>query len=422
MGVNGKNDWVMPVQTGNQGFVKDLNKAIVLNTIWNQPDVCRADISRLSGLNRATVSSLVEELIADGYVVEKGMGESARGRKPVMLQANANACLMVGVDLGVDYAKLAITDFTMKVLDTEMFAVGPDPSYEEVVSGINACIQRLVRRAPSTVRGLAGIGLGVPGLVDSNRGILTFAPNLRWKNAPLRELVQNEFDVPVFVDNEANAGAMGEKWFGAGTGTQNLLYLSAGIGIGAGVFVGGQLLSGSKGYAGEVGHFTVTPDGLQCGCGNRGCWETVASEKAAIARAELAIEAGRQTSLKETIASRRNRGDGCRHLTADDLLEAAEKGDEVAIQALKDTGRNLGVGIAGFVNAFNPELVIIGNSMGRMGHFVTEEAEREMRKRALPELADDVQLVPAMLGEDACVIGAASMVLNHILSLPNIYE
>lgn len=422
MGVNGKKDWVMPVQTGNQGFVKDLNKAIVLNTIWNEPDICRADISRLSGLNRATVSSLVEELIADGYVVEKGMGESARGRKPVMLQANANACVMVGVDLGVDYIKLAMTDFTMKELDTEMLVVSPDPLYEDVLSEIKACIHQLVRRAPTTVRGLAGIGLGVPGLVDSNGGILTFAPNLRWKNVPLKELVQSEFDVPVFVDNEANAGAMGEKWFGAGTGTQNLLYFSVGIGIGAGVFVAGQLLDGSRGYAGEVGHFTVIPDGLQCGCGNRGCWETVASEKAAISRVESAIEAGRKTSLRETISSGQNRGDSRRRLTAHDLLEAAEKGDAVAVQALKDTGRDLGVGIAGFVNAFNPELVIIGNSMGRMGHFVTEEAEREMRKRALPELADDVQLVPAMLGEDACVIGAASMVLNHILSLPNIYE
>ncbi|MEA4882729.1 MAG: ROK family transcriptional regulator [Clostridia bacterium] len=421
MEMSGRVDWLMPVQTGNQGFVKGLNKAIVLNAIWNQPDICRAEISRLSGLNRATVSSLVEELIADGYVVENGMGESALGRKPVMLQANPNACLMVGVDLGVDYAKLAMADFTMKVLATETLPIGEDPRHEDVVSGINACIRQFVERAPATVRGLAGIGLGVPGLVDSDRGVLAFAPNLHWENVPLRELVQSQFHVPVFVDNEANAGAIGEKWFGAGKGAQNMIYFSAGIGIGAGIFVNGGLLRGFRGYAGEVGHFTVIPGGLQCGCGNHGCWETVASESAAIHRVKSSIKAGRQTLLQEAISSRRSHSSGCR-LTADDLLEACEKGDAVAIEALKETGRSLGTGIAGFVNAFNPELVIVGNSMGRMMGFVLEEAEREMRKHALVQLADGLQLVPAMLGADACVIGAISMVLNQILSLPNIYS
>lgn len=420
MEMNGRVDWPMPVQTGNQGFVKDLNKAIVLNAIWNQPDICRAEISRLSGLNRATVSSLVEELIADGYVVESGIGESALGRKPVMLQANGNACVMVGVDLGVDYAKLAMANFAMKILATETLPIGENPSYEDVVAMINACIRQLVERAPATVRGLAGIGLGVPGLVDSDRGVLAFAPNLHWENVPLRALVQSQFDVPVFVDNEANAGAIGEKRFGAGKGVQNILYFSAGIGIGAGILVNGTLLSGSRGYAGEVGHFTMIPGGPQCGCGNQGCWETAASESAAINRVKSAIAAGRQTLLQEVIASRASRGK-CSHLTADDLLEACERGDEVAIEALQETGRNLGTGIAGFVNAFNPELVILGNSMGRMKSFVMDGAQQEMLKRALPQLADGLQLVPAALGAGACVIGAISMVLNQILGLPNIY-
>jgi len=410
----------MPVQTGNQGFVKDLNKAIVLNAIWNQPDICRAEISRLSGLNRATVSSLVEELIADGYVVESGIGESALGRKPVMLRANGNACVMAGVDLGVDYAKLAMADFAMNVLATETLPVSENPNPEDVVTMIGARIHQLVEGAPDTVRGLAGIGLGVPGLVDSDRGILAFAPNLRWENVPLRALIQSEFDVPVFIDNEANAGAIGEKRFGAGRGVQNILYFSAGIGIGAGVLVDGRLLSGSRGYAGEVGHFTMNQGGLKCGCGNQGCWETVASESAAISRVKSAIAAGRQTLLQEVMSSRASGGEWSR-LTADDLLDACESGDAVAIEALEETGRNLGTGIAGFVNAFNPELVILGNSMGRMRGFVLDEAQREMRKRALPQLAHGLQIVPAMLGSDACVIGAISMVLNKILGLPNIY-
>lgn len=420
MEMSGRIDWPMPAQTGNQGFVKDLNKAIVLNAIWNQPDTCRAEISRLSGLNRATVSSLVEELIADGYVVETGMGESALGRKPVMLRPNAKACVMVGVDLGVDYAKLAMADFTMNILATETLCIGEDPNHEDVISRINACIGHFIDNAPATARGLAGIGMGVPGLVDSEKGVLAFAPNLRWENVPLGKLMHSQFDVPVFVDNEANAGAMGEKWFGAGKGAQNMLYFSAGIGIGAGILVDGRLLRGSKGYAGEVGHFTVIPDGLRCGCGNQGCWETVASESAAINRVKAAIAAGRRTVLRDVVSLRQS-DSGPSRLNADDLFEACKKGDEVAIEALRETGKSLGLGIAGFVNAFNPELVIVGNSMGRMNGFVMDEAEREMRKRAPAQLSNGLKLVPAMLGADACVVGAISMVLNEILSLPFIY-
>ncbi|MGE5571481.1 MAG: ROK family protein [Bacteroidota bacterium] len=483
--------------TGNQDLVKELNKAVILNIIWRHAPISRAEIARVSGLTRGTVSSLVDELIVDSYVKEIGTGTSAMGRKPIMLQLNAGAGVIVGVDLGVNYILIILADLRAQVLARKRLSISPEMGERRILQKMLDGIADILAGAPPTPHGLLGIGAGVPGLVEMEHGVLKFAPNLRWKNVPLKDVLQERFDAPVYVDNEANVGALGEKWFGAGQGIRHMVYLSVGVGLGAGIVVNGELYRGATGYAGELGHFTILPDGPVCGCGNRGCWEVLASETATLRRAREMLEHGEAGVLRELLAGHRQGasaagsmgaagsagavGAACPAGTAgapgdavdpanvagtadsasapdaagrpgagvgamtdmagmarttrssdepedaasmavsvDLIVDACERGDSAAQQVLQETGRYLGIGIAGLVNAFNPEVVIVGNTIGRCGHWVLDEATREMEARGLSQLIRGVRVVPALLGPDACAIGGVSLVLSDFLSLPRI--
>ncbi|MGE5594088.1 MAG: ROK family protein [Betaproteobacteria bacterium] len=418
--------------TGNQDLVKELNKAVILNIIWRHASISRAEIARVSGLTRGTVSSLVDELIRDSFVKEIGTGTSALGRKPIMLQLNAEAGVVVGVDLGVNYILIVLADLRAQVLARKRLCISPEMGERRIIEKMLNGIAEILAGAPPTPRGLLGIGAGVPGLVEMEHGLLKFAPNLRWKNVPLKDLIQERFDAPVYVDNEANVGALGEKWFGAGQGIRHTVYLSVGVGLGAGVVLNGELYRGATGYAGELGHFTIHPDGPLCGCGNRGCWETFASELATLRRAREALERGEAVILRELLGTDNRQagaddatgggaaGDPAARLSVDLLLEACERGDAAAQEVLRETGRYLGIGIAGLVNAFNPEVVIVGNTIGRCGHWVLDEATKEMEARGLSQLITGVRVMPAKLGPDACAIGGVSLVLSDFLSLPRI--
>ena len=397
--------------TGNQGLVKDLNKAIVLNMIWRSGPISRADISRASGLNRATVSSLVDELITESYVTEVGVGESALGRKPIMLKANPSVGTIIGVDLGVNYIRLIASDVTANVVAREELVIHPGDGVESIVGTMLKAIKRMAASVPPTLKGLIGVGVGVPGLVRSDGGVLAFAPNLRWKDVPLRQILEEQLCASAFVDNEANAGAMGERWFGAGKGVQNMAYLSVGIGLGVGIVINGELYRGSMGYAGEMGHFTIEPDGPECGCGNRGCWETLASERASLGRVAEAVRAGRPTELAGREGDR---------LTMDDLARACADGDEVAQEALAETGRYLGIGIAGVINTFNPDLVIVGNTVGVLQPAgIGRGREGDSREGAQPT-GGGSQVGPGCAGQGFVCYGGNLLVLNDLLSLPKI--
>ena len=453
-GVNPRTSNEVRPRTGNQTLVKELNKSIILNLVWRHAPISRAAIAKMSGLNRATVSSLVDELIGESYVKEIGTGDSAVGRKPIMLQFNPEAGVILGVDLGVNYILILLTDLTANILVRKRLVIDPGSGEKRILGKMMDAMAEVLAQSPPTPKGLLGIGVGVPGLVEMEHGVLAFAPNLRWKNVPLREILQGRFGVPVYVDNEANVGALGEKWFGAGQGVRDMVYLSVGVGLGAGIVINGELYRGATGYAGELGHFTIMPDGPQCGCGNRGCWETLASEGATLKRAikavKEAVERGEDTVLRDIVlrgmaqedageiargesgetlcegleevghaGSEEKAEEGAR-LSIELLVEACEQGDRVAQDVLRETGRYLGIGMAGVINAYNPEVVIIGNTIGRCGNWVLEEASKEVEARGLSQLIRGVKVVPAALGPDACAMGGVSLVLSDFLSLPRI--
>ncbi|MCR8659557.1 ROK family transcriptional regulator [Paenibacillus endoradicis] len=374
--------------TGDLALVKKLNSYIVLSCIRKYAPLSRAQVSEQTGLNKATVSNLVTELIEHNLVIEIGPGESSGGRKPVLLLFNDKAGYAIGVDLGVNYIRGNLVELNGSIVK-EYYQKLSNQKRELAFDALVQCIDSLLKQAPESTYGIVGIGVGVPGIVDQN-GTILFAPNMKWREVPLKQMLEERFDFPIIIDNEANAGAQGEQKYGAGKGIRNQIYLSVGYGIGSGIILDKELYKGTSGFSGELGHLSIDFNGKECTCGNLGCWELYASEKA----------------LLEDAAAY-----GFENL--DDLIHAAENGDERVLQLFEKIGFYLGVGIANIINTLNPDSVMIGNRMSRAAEWIMPSIEKTVQKRALSFQTEQLQFLFAELQEQSAVRGAAYYAIDR---------
>lgn len=401
----------MEIRTGDQSFVKALNKAIVLNVLRRQAPISRADIAKVTGLNKATVSALVDELIADHMVQEIGTGASSGGRRPRLLVLNARAGLVVGTDLGVDYIAVAIQDLLGRPIWQNRIAHNGTDDPEGTLARLEGLIREGLALFPGTPLGLRGIGVGIPGLVDFEKGLLHYAPNLRWRDFSVGEWLAQRFGVPVKVDNEANAGALAEHWSGAGVGVHDLVYFSVGIGIGAGVILHDEIFRGHGGVAGELGHTTIDVTGPLCSCGNRGCLEAMASEAALRGHMLRSVSA---LHLPADATADLFRQD----LSIAEIARTAEEGNAAAIAALSNVGKYLGVGVANAINVFNPQRVVIGGPIALAGRYILNPVRQVVEERALVPPRRQCEIVLSAHGPDACAVGAGALVLQDLFRLP----
>ncbi|MCB8987789.1 MAG: ROK family protein [Ardenticatenaceae bacterium] len=243
-------------------------------------------------------------------------------------------------------------------------------------------------------------------------GTPTFAPNLRWRDLPLRDMIRSAIDVPVYLANEANLAALGESYFGAGQESDSLLYVSSGVGLGGGIVLNGRLIEGASGFAGEVGHMTVEKDGLECNCGNKGCWETLASQRALFRRVSEALQQGQPSWITQMIQDDPGR------ISIPLIAEAARQKDPVALQALAETGEWLGVGIASLMNVINPQRVIFGGPLWTVHEYLLPSIRETVAQRAWHWVQEGVQIIPAAYGEDTAVMGAVAIVYRDVLNKP----
>jgi glucokinase len=276
---------------------------------------------------------------------------------------------------------------------------------------VGRTLEAMVDAARSMMTDEVGaVGIGAAGLVASATGILAFAPNLAWRNVGLSAHVSNALGLPALAENDANVAAWGEHRFGAGRGRDHLLLVTVGTGIGGGIVTGGRLYRGAHGYAAEIGHIIVEPGGHRCGCGNRGCWEVVASGQA--------IErAGREAAARFPHSGIARIAEGVPdRVTGSVVTKAAQDGDEAAVAILAKVGRRLGEGIAGLVNVLDPEIVVIGGGASSAGELLLEPARRAFRGAVeAPDFRPEVPIVAAELGNDAGVVGAAALAIEELL-------
>ncbi|MGP4041463.1 ROK family transcriptional regulator [Gracilibacillus sp. D59] len=372
-------------QTWNQHVVKKENKALVLKTIQERAPISRATIANVTGLNKGTVSSLVSELIDEKLIHESGTGKSSGGRRPVMLLLNETAGFTISVDLGVKSILGVLTDLRGNILSEKKIRF-KNEDLDKVLALLYQLIDELKNDVPESVYGIVGIGVGVPGVVTMEGEIL-LAPNLGWKKVPLQQILIDHYNVPVTVENEANAGAYGEKVYGVGQKSDELVYTSISVGIGVGLILEGKLYKGLRGFSGELGHMTIEKDGEDCRCGNKGCWELYASEQALLDQAEI---------------------NGFDDATLEKLIDAADQGDSLAIQLLESVGDYLGVGITNIIHIFNPEQVVVGNTLRQAERYIMPAIEKRIEKNAIGFNKNDVVLNVAKLKKHSTVMGMAA--------------
>lgn len=383
------------MRTGDQTLVKQINKSIVLTTVQQKSPISRAQISKDTGLNKATVSSLVSDLLEGRLVEEMGAGLSNGGRKPTMLFFNNKAGYAIGIDLGVNYVLGILTD-----LQGTIVAKINEPllSIDEgaVFNKVEEVIEDLTEQAPKSAYGIVGIGVGVPGLID-NEGTILFAPNLEWKNVHLKQHLERKYELPVFIENEAKAGSHGEKRYGAGQGVSNFIYVSIGIGVGAGIFINDQLYKGGSGISGEVGHFTIEPNGRKCRCGNKGCWELYSSEGAMVEKTAHLFS-------------------GEEEVTIDCLIAKAKERNLEVLNAFDQVGEYIGIGLTNLINIFNPEKIIIGNRFAELEQWLRNPIERVFQQRLHEEFRDSFTLSFSENSIYSCALGSAAFSIETFFS------
>jgi glucokinase-like ROK family protein len=396
-------------RTGDQALVREINLSLVMNYLHKHAPISRATLAGMTGLNKTTVSSLVHELIEQRFVHEIGYDTSGVGRPAVLLELNPAAGYIVSGEIGVDFISVIRTDFAAEIVWRHREDTQPGMSQRGAIDRTLALLRQAVDSASGARGGLLGLAVGVPGLVDQPTGTLLFAPNLGWRNVPLGKTLEGRFDAPVFVDNEANLAALGEHYFGAAQGYDEVLYISAGVGLGGGIVRNGILFRGKTGMAGEFGHMTMDPEGEQCNCGNRGCWETLVSQSALFRRIRRAVKQGQNSMLVEMT------GGDLDELAIPLVVDAARAGDSVTLQALEEVGRYLGIGIASLVNALDPDLVVFGGILSLAAEYLLPRVETELQQRVLNWATSPIKIVLPRHGVDGCVMGGVAIVYQTIL-------
>jgi predicted NBD/HSP70 family sugar kinase len=334
---------------------RDINRRIVLNLIRTHQPVSRADLARHSGLQRSTVSIIAEQLLTERWITEGANGHALRGRRPRFLHLNKERVGIIGINIRPATTTLALANLDAQFLTQETLTTAPSP--EQFLADLIPRLHSLMKLRPEI--SYEGIGISLPGRVDLDSQQLVFAPNLAWRSVDLKTPLEKATGLPVELENAANACALAEVWFGRHTeGVRNLLAVTVSEGIGSGLIFNHQLVRGSTGVTGEFGHITIVEDGLLCRCGNRGCWEMYASNRAAV-RYYMETKTPARTIKASGLAARQAPD-------FDDLLRLAEQQEPRAVAALQQMAQQLGKGLALLVTGLAPDVIVVVGEVTRL--------------------------------------------------------
>jgi N-acetylglucosamine repressor len=400
------------INAGNNEFLKRYNRTCILNLVRKFGPVSRIKLAELSGLSPTATGSIVTALLKKGYLYEVGSGESSGGRKPVLLELKPGTYFSIGIDIEINRMLVILLDFTGDITEEHVLPINGKAKPATVFKILEDEVCGIIKRHNISREKLLGIGISVPGLVDADGKIL-FAPNLGWRNVDTSGIFASFCDVPIHVENESKASAICENWLGECKGIDNFICINIGSGVGAGIFTGGMLYRGHNGTAGEAGHITVDENGPLCGCGNRGCLETLVSASALIDRFNKAREQGnyiaRENGSHRTGGKGNHKANGKENdnITLDELAGLAEKGDETSLELLFESARYLGIAISNLVNILNPDKVVIGRDFTRYAHLVMEQILQIVQDKALEVPSSHVRITASSFGDRSSALGAA---------------
>ncbi len=387
----------------NRDLMRAMNRSTILNIIKTYGPIARVDVAHRTGLSPATVTGITGELIGEDLIYEKDTGDTTTaGRKPILLAINPSGRYVIGVKLTETKVIGALTDLEAAVIVKKTDELS-EVSAQAVVRQISLLAGELLALAKLPRRKLLGIGVGLAGIVDSERGILRQSPYRDWHDLPLRDMLQEQVHVPVYIDNDVNTLTLAETWFGAGEGVNDFLIVTVGRGIGMGIVVNGQFYRGAKGGAGEFGHTIVDPQGPQCECGKQGCLEAYAGDHGLLRMAQEAVSRGELPGPVES---------------TDRLLELARGGNAWARAIYAEAGKRLGMGIANLINVFNPEKVIISGEGTCVGDLMFEPMRETINSCVMTGFLQETEIQIDDWGDDDWAHGAASLVLLELFESP----
>ena len=399
--------------------MRQANRRLVLNCIREQGPLARVAIARRTGLSRTTVSSLVDELLHEGLVRE-GEPQSAPpsgGRRPILVHFNEAAGCVLGVDLGRTHYTVIAADLAAHELARESGPCDTNRGPEITLNLLVGTLRAFVAAHQIAWDRVVGIGLGIPGPLDSLRRTLVSPPRMPgWHDIEIARLLGRELHVPIYVANDANMGALGESRFGAGRDVEVLTYVKVGTGIGCGLVVRGRVYTGSRGVAGELGHVTLDEDGPLCECGNRGCLETLAGAPAIVAEA-----LDHRAHLDGALPHGSGEGEAGA-VDISDVVRAAQAGDSASRAAITHAGERLGIALAGVVNLVNPSLIVLDGGVARAGELLIDPIRRSIAARSLAAASEGLRIEQGALGDHAIALGGIAAVLDAAFAQPTATE
>ncbi len=384
--------------------VRRANLSAIVRELHERGPLSRSELVARTGLTRSAIRGLIGELVLAGLASEEpAVRLGTPGRPSPLVRPSPDGAIVLALEIEVDSLAAAVVGLGGEVFElVRVDRPRGHSSVDDIVGDLVGLATRVRSRRPADDP-LIGVGVAVAGVVRRSDGVVSMAPNLGWKDAPLGERLARALvvPVPISVANEADLGVLAEHRRGAARSADDVLYVSGEVGVGGGLIVDGMPLTGVAGYGGEIGHMPVNPGGTSCHCGSVGCWETEVGEGALLVRAGHRAAGGRRA--------------------VDAVIAEAAAGSVVALAALEHVGRWLGIGLAGLVNVLNPRLIVLGGLFGRIHPWVERTLEAELTRRALPAPRALVSVVPASLGVDAPLLGAAELAFEPLLADPAVW-
>lgn len=392
----------------NSKYIKKLNRLKILNIIKNNPSATRSQLAEVTGLTPPAITGIIRELIDRGFVREVGLGRSYGGRKPVKLEINENKGYVIGIEVTRQEVTIGVADLINMPHHIERQSADmscPDKSIADLIN----IIKKIQDDSPKPI---LGVGIAFPGLLKSRSGIITRSVNLgsSWNNYNVRAALTEAVNIPIYMDNNSNVAALAEKYFGYGKTYENLVYVNVGEGISAGILADDSIIQGYSGYAGEVGHTVVVPQGPLCNCGNRGCLEALCGIPALLCKVNSEIRFINESDSLYSLWRQK------KYINFDDLKAAARVKDSYSYNVFRQVGRYLGVALANIINLYNPDVIFIGGKLSQASDVFWDVMIDSIHSNAFPDIARTTDIKLSKLGESSGVAGACALVVRELFS------
>ena len=386
----------LPVIGGNSKVLRNMNRAMILNIIRVLQPISRIKISKMTGLNKSTVSSIVSDLLEEEFIIEKVDEDQNVGRNPINLSLKLRKHLVGAINIDSFVTRFAIADIDGSILTKSKIETNPSKNEDFIKECIDE-IKRLSRDVNH--EDLSNLGVSIAGIVDSKNLVVEYAPNLGWEKFEIGKIIKNEWPElgSLAVGNDAKSSALAESWFGThDVNLSNFVFLSIGPGIGSGIVVDNKILNGEFQASGEFGHMTIYEDGEKCSCENYGCWEAYASDKATVDR------------------FKKDSGEEDLEIDIQQIINLAKNGNELATNIIKKTGFYLGVGISNIIKTIDPHAIVIGGRITQMWNIVYPEIAKVVEKRAFFGNSKQITILPTSLKIRPRLLGAATLAIKEI--------